>query len=85
MSYAVQVSSHAGRSLAKAPVAVQSAIRPALVGLAADSRPPGCQKLQGRPGWRIRVGRWRIIYAIDDPAQTVTILEIGPRPDVYRP
>ncbi len=34
--------------------------------------------------WRIRVGDYRVIYAIDDDARQVTILRIGHRRDVYR-
>ena len=26
----------------------------------------GCKKLSGRPGWRIRVGSYRVIYEVQD-------------------
>ncbi|MFP5261568.1 MAG: type II toxin-antitoxin system RelE family toxin [Blastocatellia bacterium] len=47
-------------------------------------RPQGCKKLTGREGWRIRVGGYRVIYEIDDARQTLTILPIGNRRDVYK-
>ena len=53
--------------------------------LAEDPRPPGCEKLSGRSErYRIRQGDYRIVYAIDDAVQSVTIVKIGHRRDVYR-
>lgn len=51
----------------------------ALRGLADDPRPPGCKKLRGMDGWRIRVGDWRVIYHIDDQAQRITVAYIRRR------
>jgi mRNA interferase RelE/StbE len=34
--------------------------------------------------WSARRGPYRIIYSIDEPSRTVTILAIGHRADVYR-
>ncbi len=56
----------------------------AINGLAQDPRPPGCLKLTGRPSWRIRVGDYRVIYDIDDDAQTVTIRVVDNRSEAYR-
>jgi mRNA interferase RelE/StbE len=44
----------------------------------------GCLKLTGREGWRIRVGKYRVIYEIDDKERTITVLHVGLRRDVYR-
>lgn len=33
--------------------------------------------------WRIRIGDYRVIYAIDDDAREVTVLRIGHRRDIY--
>ena len=60
-------------------------IRDAILKLEDDPRPPGCRKLRGLDGWRIRVGNWRVIYAIDDAERLVTIVEIKRRrEDTYR-
>ena len=59
-------------------------VRVACLALAADTRPSGSRKLTGRPGIRVRVGAYRVIYEIDDAARTVTILHVGHRRDVYR-
>ena len=50
-----------------------------------NPRPPGCRKLHGKDGWRVRVGNWRVIYHIDDQERVVTIVEIKRRrEDTYR-
>ena len=83
-TYTVTSTPPAGREFAKLPAAVQPAIAAALRGLAADPRPPGCKKLKGQPGWRIRVGDYRVIYDVEDSSQSVTITQIAHRRDVYR-
>ena len=40
--------------------------------------------LRGRPGFRLRVGTWRVIFERDEEAQTIDVLRIGPRGDVYK-
>ncbi len=53
--------------------------------LATDPRPPGAEPLQGHPPWlRVRIGDYRIIYAVDEQARVVTVAEVGHRRDVYR-
>lgn len=37
-----------------------------------------------RAGWRMRIGRYRIIYDIDDFKKQIVIMHIGHRRDVYR-
>ena len=53
--------------------------------LAETPRPRGCRKLQGPSQlWRIRVGEYRVIYAIDDSKRTVDITVIWHRNEAYR-
>jgi mRNA interferase RelE/StbE len=59
-------------------------VRAKLRGLPENPRPSGCRKLQGSDGWRLRVGRYRIVYEIDDARQIVTVLKVAHRKDVYR-
>jgi mRNA interferase RelE/StbE len=56
----------------------------AINALRLDPRPPGCKKLSGRDGWRIRVGDYRIIYRIVDDKLVIVVVDIGDRKDVYR-
>ena len=44
-----------------------------------DPRPPGCEKLTGQERYRLRQGRYRIVYSIQDDELTVWIVTIGHR------
>ena len=52
--------------------------------LADDPRPPGCEKLTGQDRYRIRQGRYRIIYSIQDKELTVWVVKVGHRKEVCR-
>ncbi len=84
MSYTVFILRRAQKELAQLPAEAYERVRGAIRALGNDPRPTGCLKLSGREGWRIRVGSYRVIYEIDDKQQSVTILHIGHRSDVYR-
>jgi mRNA interferase RelE/StbE len=52
--------------------------------LAEDPRPPGCEKLTGQQRYRLRQGRYRILYSVQDDELTVWIVKVGHRKDIYR-
>ena len=52
--------------------------------LAKDPRPPGHEKLTGRERYRIRQGRYRILYSVQDRELAVQVVKVGHRKDVYR-
>jgi len=52
--------------------------------LAENPRPPGASKLSGLERYRIRQGRYRILYTIEDTVLIVHVIKIGDRKDVYR-
>ncbi len=52
--------------------------------LAADPRPPGCEKLTGQDRYRLRQGRYRIVYAIQDEERSVIVVKVGHRKDIHR-
>jgi mRNA interferase RelE/StbE len=51
--------------------------------LADDPRPHGCEKLSGQDKYRVRQGRYRIVYSIEDYDLLVYIVKVGHRKDVY--
>lgn len=54
--------------------------------LSTQPRPTGCKKLRGGDDlWRVRVGDYRIIDAIDDTQLIVEIRVIRHRKDAYGP
>ena len=42
------------------------------------------KKLVNRPGYRLRVGDWRIIYEIDAEKLRILVLEIDTRGGIYQ-
>ena len=52
--------------------------------LSEDPRPKGCEKLTGQERYRLRQGRYRIVYSIQDDELTVWVVKIGHRKDIYR-
>jgi mRNA interferase RelE/StbE len=53
--------------------------------LGGDPRPAGCRKLAGtEERYRVRQGRYRIVYQVDDAEQVVEIFKVGHRSAVYR-
>lgn len=52
--------------------------------LAEDARPPGCEKMTGQQRYRLRQGRYRILYSIQDDELTIWVVKVGHRKDIYR-
>ena len=52
--------------------------------LSENPRPSGSQKLSGQERYRVRQGRYRILYSIQDKELTVWVVKVGHRKDVYR-
>jgi mRNA interferase RelE/StbE len=40
-------------------------------------------KLVGRPGYRLRVGDWRVIYELQNEQVVMLVIKVGPRGEVY--
>jgi len=45
---------------------------------------PNTKKLQGREGYRLRVGDWRVIYKIQSEQLIIIVLKVASRGEVYR-
>jgi mRNA interferase RelE/StbE len=55
-----------------------------IAALADEPRPPGSEKLSAQERYRIRQGKYRIVYSIQDHELTIWIVKIAHRRDVYR-
>jgi mRNA interferase RelE/StbE len=84
MRYVISIQRRAQKELSKLPLGAYEPVREAIRALAHNPRPIGCQKLTARAGWRIKIGDFRVIYEIDDKEQTILVLHIGRRRDIYR-
>ena len=84
-SYSVDVSATAERQLRKLPRSDQIRVVRTIQALSIDPRPPGCRKLAGYDDiYRVRVGRYRVLYEIEDRRLVIIVLKLGDRKDVYR-
>jgi mRNA interferase RelE/StbE len=52
--------------------------------LTTNPRPPGSEKLTGQERYRVRQGRYRILYSIQDNELTIWVVKISHRKDAYR-
>jgi mRNA interferase RelE/StbE len=83
--YRVELARAAVKALGDLPARDRDRIVGRIAGLAADPRPRGATKLTDAGGlYRLRVGDYRVIYAIDDAARLVTVADVGNRRDIYR-
>jgi len=84
IKYAIQISLTAQKQLDKLPDQVAFPIFETIQQLAFNPRPPQSIKLKGLEGYRIRKGRYRIIYDIYDSILTIDVIALGHRKDIYK-
>jgi mRNA interferase RelE/StbE len=84
--YRILFAKSADKTLRKMPWEVVRRIREKLDLIATDpyAEHPYVTRLQNRPGFRLRVGDWRVIYEVQDDVLIVLVLRIGLRGDIYR-
>lgn len=82
--YSIEYTREALKALVKMPRNVREVVTGKIEGLARD--PFGAanvKQLVGVPGYRLRVGDWRVIYDVESGRMVVRVLKIGPRGGVY--
>jgi mRNA interferase RelE/StbE len=83
--YSVVFARSARRELERLETGVARRILARVEVLAQEPRPSGCVKLQGATDlWRLRVGEYRVIYAVDEKARLVDVRVVRHRSDAYR-
>ena len=81
--YQLVIDRYAQKQLGKISPPHFNRIIKAINELAENPRPAGYRKLTGRPGYRIRIGDYRIIYNIEDKILAVFLIDIGHRKKIY--
>jgi mRNA interferase RelE/StbE len=84
--FSVEIRTSAIKELeAVAPKRERQRIARKISALATEPRPRGCEKLAGQGDrYRVRQGRYRIVYAIDDARLLIDVVKIGHRKELYR-
>ncbi|OOG57661.1 plasmid stabilization protein [Polaromonas sp. C04] len=83
--HSIEYTKQAVKALASMPANTREWVKSKVQTLAAN--PTGAvnvKKLVGRPGYRLRVGSWRVIYTLDAGRLVILVLEIGARGGVYK-
>jgi len=85
MEYAILILPRAQRQISSLPLQARKRISDAIDSLEKNPRPTGVKKLKAPEDlYRIRVGDYRIIYAVQDDLLLVTVVDAGHRRNVYR-
>ena len=81
----IRIKSSARKELKMLPSELKSRIHSAILVLSNRPRMRGVRKLvQYEDVYRIRVGKYRILFQIDDNQRIIRIVEIKHRKDAYR-
>ena len=83
-NYKLLIKPSAAKELEALPTKDRRKVITKIEALANEPRPHGCEKLSGQEQYRVRQGDYRVVYGIDDAAQTVLVVKVGHRRDVYR-
>ena len=86
MKFEIELSSRAYRFLKNIDKTIYNRIIKKLDGLSEDPFPPDAKRVTGRKekAFRVRVGDYRILYAVYFNKETILILNIDKRPKAYR-
>ncbi len=84
-SYEIEISRTAETQLRKLPEEDQRRVARAVLALAEEPHPRGSRMLSGYDDvYRIRVGRYRVLYSVIERRLVIIILKIGHRKGIYR-
>jgi mRNA interferase RelE/StbE len=82
--YGLIIHPAAKRDYKQLPRQVRDDVRDSILALRDDPHPAGSAPLAGtRDCFRIRVGKYRVIYEVDDGERLVSIRAVGHRRNVY--
>jgi mRNA interferase RelE/StbE len=82
--YTITFARSARRELEALDAPLIRRILPRIEALAKAPRPRACRKLRGESNlWRIRIGEYRVVYAVYDERQLVDIIAVRHRSKAY--
>ena len=82
--YAITFARSARKELESFDAPIVKRLVPKIEALAKEPRPTGCRKLKGEKNlWRIRVGMYRIVYAVYDDERRVDVVAVRHRSKAY--
>ena len=83
--YEIEISRTAEKQLRSLPRTDQVRVARKMLALADDPFPRGSRKLSGYDDiFRVRTGRYRILYSVSRRTLVIVVLKVGHRRDAYR-
>jgi mRNA interferase RelE/StbE len=83
--YSIVFARSARKELMALPPKLAQRVLRSIEGLQRNPHPQGCRKLEGSVNlWRIRIGHYRVLYAIDEDHRIVDDIAVRHRRDAYR-
>jgi mRNA interferase RelE/StbE len=84
--FTVQYSKSARKSLKGMPRTTALLIVDKIEALACDPLAPNnnVKKLTNHPGYRLRIGDWRVVYLVHEKVLVIAVVRIAPRGKVYQ-
>lgn len=84
--YTVEFSKEARKALKAMPRNAALLVLEKIDILAADPFAPNnnVRKLTNHPGYRLRVGDWRVVYIVREEFVVIAVIRIAPRGEVYK-
>jgi mRNA interferase RelE/StbE len=83
VTYRIVIKKSAAKEIEALPQKDRLRVIERIRALAEDPRPSGCKKLSKQEKYRVRQGRYRILYQIEDGELLVIVVRVAHRKDVY--
>lgn len=83
MKYQVQILHVVEKEMDKLSTPIHTRVSKKILSLEDNPRPRGAKKLSGREEYRLRFGKYRILYTINDKDGIVTVFAVGHRREIY--
>jgi mRNA interferase RelE/StbE len=82
----IDYSKAARKALKTMPRNTASLIMEKIEALAVDPFAPNnnVRRLTNHPGYRLRVGDWRVVYLVHEQVMLIAVVRIAPRGEVYQ-
>lgn len=82
--YEVEIETSPAKQIQRLQRHEQARVMAAIMALADEPRPHGCSKMLGTDSaYRVRIGKFRVVYVVDDGPRVVTVTRVGHRTEVY--
>ena len=83
MSYEIFIKKSAEKELEAIPAKIHDKMIQHMLALGNNPRPKLSKKLHAREGYRLRIGKYRILYLINDKEKKIEIISVALRKDAY--